>query len=241
MKYLVFNSKKEASKEAYKILRSLIDENSTLGLATGSTPTDLYAEMIADYKAGNFSYKNIKSYNLDEYVGISYDHPESYHKFMDTNLFDHVDINKANTHVPDASASDLELAVKSYQEELNKAQIDVQILGIGGNGHIGFNEPSDSFPRETHCVQLAEETIEANQRFFSSKEEVPKEAYTMGIGTIMHAEKILLLVSGKDKASILQKVLEGPVTPDIPASILQFHPNVILIADEEALSLCKTV
>ena len=165
MKYLIFETKKEASDESYKILKSLIDENSTLGLATGSTPTDLYAEMIADYKAGNFCYKNIKSYNLDEYVGISYDHPESYHKFMDTNLFDHIDINKENTHVPDASAADLELAVKSYQEELNKAQIDVQILGIGGNGHIGFNEPGTPFDAGVHVVDLKEETIEANSRF----------------------------------------------------------------------------
>ena len=210
MKYLVFNSKKEASQEAYKILKSLINENSTLGLATGSTPTDLYAEMIADYKAGNFSYKNIKSYNLDEYVGISYDHPESYHKFMETNLFDHVDIDKANTHVPDASAEDLELAVKSYQEELNKAQIDVQILGIGGYGHIGFNEPGTPFDAGVHVVDLKEETIQANSRFFDGDINlVPKQAMTMGIKDIMRAKHIILLAFGKAKQDAIRSLVEG--------------------------------
>lgn len=236
MKYLVFNSKKEASKEAYKILRSLIDENSTLGLATGSTPTDLYEEMITDYKAGNFSYKNIKSYNLDEYVGISYDHPESYHKFMDTNLFDHVDINKANTHVPDASASDLELAVKSYQEELNKAKIDVQILGIGGNGHIGFNEPGTPFDAGVHVVDLKEETIQANSRFFDDNINlVPKQAMTMGIKDIMRAKHIILLAFGKAKKDAIRSLVEGDeITENIPCTILKNHPSVYVLVDKEA-------
>ena len=236
MKYLVFNSKKEASKEAYKILRSLIDENSTLGLATGSTPTNLYAEMIADYKAGNFSYKNIKSYNLDEYVGISYDHPESYHKFMETNLFDHVDIDKANTNVPDASASDLELAVKSYQEELNKAQIDVQILGIGGNGHIGFNEPGTPFDAGVHVVDLKEETIQANSRFFDGDINlVPKQAMTMGIKDIMRAKHIILLAFGKAKQDAIRSLVEGDeITENIPCTILKNHPSVFVLVDKDA-------
>ena len=236
MKYLVFDSKQEASKEAYKILRSLINENSTLGLATGSTPTDLYAEMIADYKAGNFSYKNIKSYNLDEYVGISYDHPESYHKFMETNLFDHVDINKANTHVPDTSAEDLELAVKSYQEELNKAQIDVQILGIGGNGHIGFNEPGTSFDAGVHVVDLKEETIQANSRFFDDNINlVPKQAMTMGIKDIMRAKHIILLAFGKTKQDAIRSLVEGDeITENIPCTILKNHPSVYVLVDKEA-------
>ena len=236
MKYLVFNSKKEASKEAYKILRSLIDENSTLGLATGGTPTDLYAEMIADHKAGNFSYKNVKSYNLDEYVGISYDHPESYHKFMETNLFDHIDIEKANTHVPDASAEDLELAVKSYQEELNKAQIDVQILGIGGNGHIGFNEPGTPFDAGVHVVDLKEETIQANSRFFDGDINlVPKQAMTMGIKDIMRAKHIILLAFGKAKQDAIRSLVEGDeITENIPCTILKNHPSVYVLVDKEA-------
>ena len=236
MKYLVFNTKKEASQEAYKILKGLVDENSTLGLATGSTPTDLYEEMIADYKAGNFSYKNIKSYNLDEYVGISYDHPESYHKFMETNLFDHVDIDKANTHVPDASASDLELAVKSYQEELNKAQIDVQILGIGGNGHIGFNEPGTPFDAGVHVVDLKEETIQANSRFFDDNINlVPKQAMTMGIKDIMRAKHIILLAFGKAKKDAIRSLVEGDeITENIPCTILKNHPSVYVLVDKEA-------
>ena len=236
MKYLVFNSKKEASQEAYKILKSLINENSTLGLATGSTPTDLYVEMITDYKAGNFSYKNIKSYNLDEYVGISYDHPESYHKFMETNLFDHVDIDKENTHVPDASASDLELAVKSYQEELNKAKIDVQILGIGGNGHIGFNEPGTPFDAGVHVVDLKEETIQANSRFFDGDITlVPKQAMTMGIKDIMRAKHIILLAFGKAKQDAIRSLVEGDeITENIPCTILKNHPSVFVLVDKDA-------
>ena len=236
MKYLVFNTKKEASQEAYKILNGLVDENSTLGLATGSTPTDLYEEMIADYKAGNFSYKNIKSYNLDEYVGISYDHPESYHKFMETNLFDHVDIDKANTHVPDASASDLKLAVKSYQEELNKAQIDVQILGIGGNGHIGFNEPGTPFDAGVHVVDLKEETIQANSRFFDGDITlVPKQAMTMGIKDIMRAKHIILLAFGKAKQDAIRSLVEGDeITENIPCTILKNHPSVFVLVDKDA-------
>lgn len=236
MKYLIFDTKKEASVESYKILKSLIDENSTLGLATGSTPTDLYAEMIADYKAGNFSYKNIKSYNLDEYVGISYDHPESYHKFMDTNLFDHIDINKANIHVPDASAANLELAVKTYQEELNKAQIDVQILGIGRNGHIGFNEPGTSFDAGVHVVDLKEETIKANSRFFDGNIDlVPKQAMTMGIKDIMRAKHIILLAFGKEKRGAIRSLVEGEeITENIPCTILKNHPSVYVLVDKEA-------
>lgn len=236
MKYLTFETKKEASTEAYKILKSLIDENSTLGLATGSTPTDLYAEMIADYKAGNFSYKNIKSYNLDEYVGISYDHPESYHKFMDTNLFDHVDINKDNTRVPDGGAADLEAAVKLYQEELNKAQIDVQVLGIGGNGHIGFNEPGTSFDAGVHVVDLKEETIKANSRFFDGDINlVPKQALTMGIKDIMNAKHILLLAFGKEKREAVRSLVEGDVIDEnIPCTVLKNHPSVYVLVDKEA-------
>ena len=236
MKYLVFDSKKEASKEAYKILKSLIDENSTLGLATGGSPTGLYAEMIADHKAGNFSYKNVKSYNLDEYVGISYDHPESYHKFMETNLFDHIDIEKENTHVPDASAEDLEDALKSYQEALNNANIDVQLLGVGSNGHIGFNEPGTPFDTGVHIVDLKQETIEANSRFFNNDINlVPKQAVTMGIKDIMKAKHIILLAFGEAKQHAIKSLVEGDeITENIPCTVLKNHPSVYVIVDKEA-------
>ena len=236
MKYLVFDSKQEASKEAYKILRSLINENSTLGLATGGSPTGLYAEMIADHKAGNFSYKNVKSYNLDEYVGISYDHPESYHKFMETNLFDHIDIEKENTHVPDASAEDLEDALKSYQEALNNANIDVQLLGVGSNGHIGFNEPGTPFDTGVHIVDLKQETIEANSRFFNNDINlVPKQAVTMGIKDIMKAKHIILLAFGEAKQQAIKSLVEGEeITENIPCTILKNHPSVYVIVDKEA-------
>ena len=236
MKYLVFDSKKEASKEAYKILKGLIDENSTLGLATGGSPIALYEEMIADYKAGNFSYKNVKSYNLDEYVGISYDHPESYHKFMETNLFDHIDIVKENTHVPDAGNSNLDSALKAYQEQLNSAEIDVQILGVGSNGHIGFNEPGTPFDTGVHIVDLKQETIEANSRFFNNDINlVPKQAVTMGIKDIMRAKHIILLAFGEAKQHAIKSLVEGKeITENTPCTVLKNHPSVYVIVDKEA-------
>lgn len=236
MKYLVFDSKKEASKEAYKILKSLINENSTLGLATGGSPIALYEEMIADYKAGNFSYKNIKSYNLDEYVGISYDHPESYHKFMETNLFDYIDIVKENTHVPDAGNNDLNTALKTYQEQLNSAEIDVQILGVGSNGHIGFNEPGTPFEKGVHVVDLKQETIEANSRFFNNNINlVPKQAVTMGIKDIMRAKHIILLAFGEAKQHAIKSLVEGDeITENIPCTVLKNHPSVYVLVDKEA-------
>lgn len=236
MKYLVFDSKKEASKEAYKILKNLINENSTLGLATGGSPIALYEEMIADYKAGNFSYKNIKSYNLDEYVGISYDHPESYHKFMEINLFDHIDIEKENTHVPDAGNNDLNTALKTYQEQLNSAEIDVQILGVGSNGHIGFNEPGTPFEKGVHVVDLKQETIEANSRFFNNDINlVPKQAVTMGIKDIMRAKHIILLAFGEAKQHAIKSLVEGDeITENIPCTVLKNHPSVYVLVDKEA-------
>ena len=236
MKYLVFDSKKEASKEAYKILKSLINENSTLGLATGGSPIALYEEMIADYKAGNFSYKNIKSYNLDEYVGISYEHPESYHKFMEINLFDHIDIEKENTHVPDAGNNDLNTALKAYQEQLNNAEIDVQILGVGSNGHIGFNEPGTPFEKGVHVVDLKQETIEANSRFFNNDINlVPKQAVTMGIKDIMRAKHIILLAFGEAKQHAIKSLVEGDeITENIPCTVLKNHPSVYVLVDKEA-------
>ena len=208
------------SKKAAMLIAAEITqrEHPVLGLATGSTPIGAYQVLRELYQEGSHSYRYV----------------------MNQELFQHVNIPMENTAVPNGLLEDANKACLEYEALIRKlGGIHLQILGLGHDGHIGFNEPSDSFPRETHCVQLAEETIEANQRFFSSKEEVPKEAYTMGIGTIMKAKKILLMVSGKDKADILQRVLEGPVTPSVPASILQFHPHVTVLADEAALSKCK--
>lgn len=230
-----------SKKAAMFIAAEIVQRKSpVLGLATGSTPVGTYKVLRELYQEGRLDFSPVRSVNLDEYRGLSPEDPHSYRYFMNEELFNHVNIIKENTHVPDGTVADADAACSSYEKLIQElGGIHLQILGLGHDGHIGFNEPSEDFPVRTHCVKLTEETINANQRFFTKKEDVPTEAYTMGIGTIMHAEKILLLVSGKDKASILQKVLEGPVTPEIPASILQFHPNVILIADEEALSHCK--
>ena len=230
------------SKKAAMIIAAEITqrEHPVLGLATGSTPIGAYQVLRELYREGRLDFSAVRTVNLDEYRGLSPEDSHSYRYFMNQELFHHVNIDIEKTKVPNGLLTDANKACAEYEEHIRKlGGIHLQILGLGHDGHIGFNEPGDFFPNETHCVKLTEETIEANQRFFSSKEEVPKEAYTMGIGTIMKAKKILLMVSGKDKADILQKVLEGPVTPLIPASILQFHPHVHVLADEAALSKCK--
>lgn len=214
--------------------------DSVLGLATGSTPEGLYAKLIEKYNAGELDFSKIKTVNLDEYKGLTRDHDQSYYYFMNDKLFNHVNIDKANTNVPDGTKEDGEAECARY-EELIKSMggIDIQLLGIGGNGHIGFNEPDTSFIRDTHCVKLTDDTIEANSRFFASKDDVPKYAYTMGIGSIMQAKKILLVANGKGKADAIYKTVCGPITPEVPASVLQLHPDVTIVADEDALSLIK--
>lgn len=211
--------------------------DSVLGLATGSTPVGTYKQLIQWYQEGILDFSDITSVNLDEYRGLSPESDQSYRYFMNHNLFDHVNIKKECTYVPDGLEADSETACKKYDEIIEQVGgIDLQILGLGHNGHIGFNEPGDIFEKTTHCVDLTESTIEANKRFFEKEEDVPRQAYTMGIQTIMKAKMILLLVSGEGKAQILRDVICGPVTPKVPASILQMHPNVIVIADEAALS-----
>ncbi|HIS56978.1 MAG TPA: glucosamine-6-phosphate deaminase [Candidatus Fimimorpha excrementavium] len=211
--------------------------DSVLGLATGSTPVGTYKQLIQWYQEGILDFSDITSVNLDEYRGLSPESDQSYRYFMNHNLFDHVNIKKECTYVPDGLEADSETACKKYDEIIEQVGgIDLQILGLGHNGHIGFNEPGEFFEKTTHCVDLAESTIEANKRFFEKEEDVPRQAYTMGIQTIMKAKMILLLVSGEGKAQILRDVICGPVTPKVPASILQMHPNVIVIADEAALS-----
>ena len=215
--------------------------NAVLGLATGSSPIGMYKELIAKYERGEISFKNVKSVNLDEYVGLSADHDQSYAYFMSTNLFDHIDIDKKNTNLPNGLAKDPAAEAKRYDDVIaSMGGVDVQVLGIGNNGHIGFNEPAAAFTYGTNLVDLTDSTIDANSRFFASRDLVPTQALTMGIGQIMAADKVLLIALGKGKAEILEKSLFGPVTPDVPASILRFFKGeVIVCADEAALSVIK--
>ncbi len=208
-----------------------------LGLATGSTPEGAYKYLVDWCKAGLLSFRDVRSVNLDEYKGLAPDHDQSYRYFMQRNLFAHVDIRPENTRVPDGLAADPDRECAEYDAYIQSlGYVDLQLLGIGRNGHIGFNEPGDCFIRETHVVDLAESTIEANSRFFASPDDVPKQAISMGIGAIMGAKRILLAASGADKADAIYKTVCGPITPRCPGSILQLHPNVVLVADEAALS-----
>ena len=211
-----------------------------IGLATGSTPIPLYRELILRERAGLIDFSRVRSVNLDEYKGLSGDNDQSYRYFMNQNLFDHVNIDKERTFVPDGLEEDSDKACAQYNEIIRKTGgVDMQLLGIGGNGHIGFNEPGAAFEKETHCVDLTESTIKANARFFESMDEVPKQAYTMGIKNIMAAKKILLMATGTSKAEALYNSLYGPITPNVPASILQLHPDLTVVADEDALSLIR--
>lgn len=211
-----------------------------LGLATGSTPEGMYAQLVEWYKKGDLDFSEVKSVNLDEYRGMTRDNDQSYYYFMHQHLFDHVNIDPANTHLPNGIAEDPQEECIRYENQIKSmGGVDLQLLGMGHNGHIGFNEPGDEFTKMTNCVDLQESTIEANKRFFASADDVPKQAYTMGIGTIMRAKKVLLMVSGEDKAETLAKALCGPITPKVPASVLQLHNDVVVVADEAALSAMK--
>lgn len=213
-----------------------------LGLATGSSPIGTYKQLIEWYNKGDLDFSQVTSVNLDEYRGLSRDNDQSYYYFMQENLFKHVNINPDRTFVPDGTIEDAEEACNAYNEVIRSVGgIDLQLLGLGRNGHIGFNEPDEAFGKETHCVSLAQSTIEANARFFASLEEVPTQAYTMGIKTIMSAKRILVVASGEDKADAVQKAFFGPITPHVPGSVLQLHPDVTLVADETALSKCNLV
>lgn len=232
----------EVSKKAASIMAALIvsKPNAVLGLATGSTPVGMYRKLVEWYNNGDLDFSQISSVNLDEYRGLSGDNDQSYRYFMNTNLFDHVNIDKAKTNVPNGLAEDPEKACEEYNEIIRSmGGVDMQLLGIGGNGHIGFNEPSDFFEKGTHVVDLAESTIQANARFFESMDDVPKQAFTMGIKNIMEAKRILLVATGEAKADALYKALYGPITPKVPASILQLHNDVVVVADEEAMSVIR--
>ncbi len=234
---IVAKNAEEAGKRAADIFEAQIQRKPAclLGLATGSTPLPLYRELIQREKDGKIDFSKVRSANLDEYKGLEPTHEQSYRRFMQDNLFDHISIKPENTIVPSGLTDDVEKMCAEYEAKIAEwGGVDLQLLGIGHDGHIGFNEPDDHFPSMTHEVKLTDMTIEANKRFFNSVDEVPKSAYTMGIGTIMSAKSIILIATGKDKREIVKKTFWGKVTPEIPASILQFHPDVTLICDEEA-------
>lgn len=215
----------------------ILKPDCVLGLATGSTPIGTYKNLIHWNQKGDLDFSRVTSVNLDEYKGLPVDNDQSYRYFMNENLFNQINIDKEKTYVPNGMEPDAAKACADYNRIIREVGgIDLQLLGLGHNGHIGFNEPSDTFEKETHCVDLAESTIEANKRFFASADMVPKQAYTMGIKTIMQARKVVVVVSGEDKADIVQKAFFGPITPMVPASILQLHNDVTLVGDAAALS-----
>lgn len=232
-------SAEEAAVRAAELYRALLRRkpDAVLGLATGSTPLGLYAQLVALYRAGEISFAQATSFNLDEYVDLPPTHDQSYRYFMEKNLFSQIDLPQARIHVP--SGLDVsEAALAAYDEAIEAAGgIDLQLLGLGGNGHIGFNEPGTPFALGTHVVALTERTRRDNVRFFASLDEVPTHAATMGVRTVMHARAILLLAFGRAKAEALAAALTGPVTPDVPASVLQLHPDVTVFCDKEAAAL----
>ena len=229
----------DLSRKAANIISAqvIMKPDCVLGLATRSSPPGTYRQLIEWYKKGDLDFSEVKSVNLDEYKGLPKDNDQSYYYFMHQNFFKDININPENTHIPNGMEPDSEKECSRYNQVVSDlGGIDLQLLGLGHNGHIGFNEPDTAFAKMTHCVDLAPSTIEANKRFFASADDVPRQAYTMGIKTIMQARKILLIVSGEDKAQILYDVLNGPITPHVPASILQLHSDVTVVADEAALS-----
>lgn len=239
MQLIICKDYEEVSHKASEIVIKQLQANpkSILGLATGSTPIGLYKDLIKAYKEGKISFKEVKSYNLDEYLGIDRSHPESYYSFMHTNLFNHVDMKEENSHLPKNNLLTVEHDIKAYNQALQKDKIDIQILGIGTNGHIGFNEPGSPFENETFAVDLTEQTRQDNLRFFNNLDEVPKRAVTMGIKTILRSKKIILMATGKNKANAIYQMMKGPVTTKLPASALQKHPDVVVIVDQAAASL----
>ena len=236
MKVIINTPEKVAQLAAQRYVELLSDKpNAILGYATGSTPLGLYAELVKLNKSGDITFKDVTTFNLDEYVGLDGTHDQSYRYFMDKNLFEHIDIDMAKTHVP--SGIDIEKAAE-YDAEIEKAGgIDLQLLGIGNNGHIGFNEPDTPFGSITHKVELTESTREANKRFFNSIDEVPTHAVTMGIKTVMNARKIILIALGTAKAPIIRETIKGEVTPRVPASVLQLHPDGEIYLDHDAASM----
>ena len=241
MKIIRAKDYQDMSRKAANIISAqvIMKPDCVLGLATGGTPVGTYAQLVDWYNKGDLDFSEVTTVNLDEYRGLPKEHPQSYWYFMNENLFSKVNIDLAKTNLPDGTNLDTAAECARYNGIIHKlGGIDLQLLGIGPNGHIGFNEPGEAFELETHCIDLASTTIEANKRFFDGNENlVPKQAYTMGIKTIMQARKVLVVANGKAKAQAVKDAVTGPVTPACPGSILQLHPDCILVADEEALSL----
>lgn len=230
---------KDMSRKAANIISAqvIMKPNCVLGLATGSTPIGTYDQLVEWYNKGDLDFSEVTTVNLDEYKGLPRTNDQSYYYFMHQHLFDRVNIDPERTNVPNGMEPDAEKECGRYEELIRSlGGVDLQLLGLGHNGHIGFNEPGEAFEKETHCVDLTESTIEANKRFFASADDVPKQAYTMGIKTIMQAKKILIVVNGENKANIVERAFFGPVTPEVPASILQLHNDVTLVGDEAALA-----
>jgi glucosamine-6-phosphate deaminase len=239
MRIIVVNNYEEMSKKAAAMVASQITlkPNSILGLATGDTPFGMYEELVRMYKEKQLDFSEVKSFNLDEYFGLDKNNNQSYYYFMMKNLFNHVNIKKENTNIPNGMTENTEEECKNYDKRIDEAGgIDIQILGIGVNGHIGFNEPDVNFEAGTHLVSLDEKTIESNSRFFNSIDEVPTKALSMGIKTIMNSKKIVLLASGAAKADAIAKAVNGKISPELPASVLQLHRDVTVIIDKDAAS-----
>lgn len=243
MKIITTDSYYQMSRMAANLISAqvIMKPNCVLGLATGSTPIGTYEQLIRWYQKGDLDFSQVTTINLDEYKGLSPENDQSYRYFMNKNFFDSINIKPENTYVPDGLEKDSKKACHDYNNIITGCGgIDLQLLGLGLNGHIGFNEPGAAFEKETHCVDLSESTIRANSRFFASMDLVPKQAYTMGIKTIMQAKKIVVIVNGANKAQIVRDAFFGPITPKVPASVLQLHNDVTLIGDAEALSLIPT-
>lgn len=240
MNVLIYDTEEQIGIAAgnYMCGQVLQKPNSVLGLATGSTPLKPYGQMIELYKKGIVDFSKVTTFNLDEYVNLDVNDKNSYHSFMHENLFDHINIPEENINFLDGNAKDPEAECRRYEEKIKAAGgIDIQLLGIGSNGHIAFNEPADCFQRWSHVVTLKESTVKDNSRFFKSIDEVPTQAVTMGIGSIMQAKKILIIAIGENKAKAIKQLIDGNVTPMCPASVLQFHTNVTLMLDKAAASL----
>ena len=230
----------DMSRKAANIISAqvILKPDSVLGLATGTSPIGAYQQLIEWYHKGDVDFSQVSTYNLDEYRGLTHDDPQSYHYFMRKNFFNDINIDLSRTHVPDGANLDTDAACKGYDRLVSEAGYpDLQLLGIGRNGHIGFNEPDEAFSKGTHCVDLTESTIEANSRLFKNEQDVPRQAYTIGVQTIMRARRILIIASGAEKAEAVWACTYGPVTPRVPASILQLHTDCTLVADAEALKV----
>ena len=239
MKVIVAENYEEMSRKAYEVMAEVVKNNprAVLGLATGSTPIGLYKNMIEDHEKNGTSYREIKTVNLDEYAGLDYSSDQSYVYFMRHNLFDHIDIDLKNTNIENGKAADRAAECARYNALLDELPRDIQVLGIGSNGHIAFNEPGTPFGSVTHIVDLTESTIKDNSRMFASIDEVPRQAFTMGLKNIMQSKKILILANGANKAKAVYGLVKGEVTENVPASILQLHPDCTLVCDKAAASL----